>query len=103
MTPDHRLVAVRLQASADDNCGPVTCEIKSVKSNESNRGIANWLITGDIHLKLRTERSAKGPVRIYTITIEASDAAVNTTSNSNVTVTMPQDRRKGDRLDVSRM
>ena len=92
--PDHRLVSVSLQASAHDNCGPVTCKIKSVKSNEPIRGLGHgdtspdWIITGDLTLKLRAERSAKGLGRIYTVTVEARDAAGNTCT-SDVTVTVP--------------
>ena len=79
---------MRLQASADDNCGPVTCRIKSVKSNEPNRRLADWIITGDLTLKLRAERSAQGSGRIYTVTVEARDVAGNT-STSDVTVAVP--------------
>jgi hypothetical protein len=91
---DHRLVPVRLGVSANDNCGPVACKIKSVKSNEPIRGLGHgdlspdWIITGDLTVKLRAERSAKGHGRIYTVTVESSDAAGNT-STRDVTVNVP--------------
>jgi hypothetical protein len=92
--PDHRLVPVRLQVSANDNCGPVTCKIKSVRSNEPIRGLGHgdlspdWIITGDLTVDLRAERSVKGRGRIYTLTVESKDAAGNA-STRDVTVTVP--------------
>jgi len=91
---DHRMVPVRLQVSANDNCGSVTSKIKSVKSNEPIRGLGHgdlspdWIITGDLTLELRAERSVKGHGRIYTITVESRDEAGNT-ATSAVTVTVP--------------
>ena len=91
---DHRMVSVRVQASAADNCGPVTSKIKSVKSNEAIRGLfkgdlaPDWNITGDLTVQLRAERAPKGRGRIYTVTVESTDAAGNT-STSDVTVTVP--------------
>ena len=92
--PDHRLVPVSLSVSANDNCGPVTSKIKSVKSNEPISGLGHgdlspdWIITGDLTLQLRAERSVKGHGRIYTITVESKDAAGNS-STGDVTVTVP--------------
>jgi hypothetical protein len=92
--PDHRLVPVRLLVSANDNCGPVTCKIKSIRSNEPIRGLGHgdlspdWIITGDLTVNLRAERSVKGRGRIYTVTVESRDAAGNT-STRDVTVTVP--------------
>ena len=92
--PDHRLVPVSLSVSANDNCGPVTSKIKSVKSNEPISGLGHgdlspdWIITGDLTLQLRAERSVKGRGRIYTVTVESKDAAGNS-STGDVTVTVP--------------
>jgi hypothetical protein len=91
---DHRMVTVRVQANASDNCGPVTSKIKSVRSNEAIRGLGkgdlapDWNITGDLTVQLRAERGPKGNGRIYTVTVESADAAGNT-STSDVTVTVP--------------
>jgi len=91
---DHRMVSVRVQASANDNCGPVTSRIKSVKSNEAIRGLfkgdlaPDWNITGDLTVQLRAERSPKGHGRIYTVTVETTDSAGNS-STSDVRVTVP--------------
>jgi len=91
---DHRMVSVRVQASATDNCGPVTSKIKSVKSNEAIHGLGkgdlapDWNITGDLTVQLRAERGPKGHGRIYTVTVESTDAAGNS-STSDVTVSVP--------------
>jgi len=93
-SPNHRLVPVSLSVSAIDNCGPVTSKIKSVRSNEPISGLGHgdlspdWIITGDLNLELRAERSLKGHGRIYTITVESKDAAGNS-STGDVTVTVP--------------
>ena len=91
---DHRMVSVRVQASATDNCGPVTSKIKSVKSSDPISGLfkgdlaPDWNITGDLTVQLRAERAPKGRGRTYTVTVESTDAAGNT-STSNVTVSVP--------------
>ena len=91
---DHRMVSVRVQASANDNCGSVTSKIKSVKSSEAIRGLGkgdlapDWNITGDLTVQLRAERAPKGRGRTYTVTVESTDAAGNS-STSEVTVTVP--------------
>ena len=42
-------------------------------------------------LQLRAERAGNGPGRIYTITVRASDAAGNS-STQNVTVSVPHNK-----------
>jgi hypothetical protein len=97
--PNHKLVTVKLQARVTDNCGPTTRKITGVTSNEapeakgSGKTAPNWQITADHTLKLRAERSGKGSGRIYTITIQAKDAAGNT-AQKTVTVTVPHDQSK---------
>lgn len=100
--PNHRLVPVRINVRADDLCGPVTCKIRSVRCNETDTRHGrdrspDWIITGDLSLKLRAEKSGSKKNRIYTITIECKDASGNT-STRNVTVTVPHDRG-GDRVE----
>ena len=99
--PNGRFVPVRIIVQADDNCGPVHCRIKSVRSNEAvrERGHSDkspdWIITGDLALRLRAERSGSGRGRIYTITVECEDAAGNKTLH-DVTVTVPRNHVNGD-------
>ena len=85
---NHQLVAVTVGVSASDGCGSVGCRITSVTSNEPLAD-GDYVITGDLTLKLRAERSNKGTGRIYTITILCTDAAGNGATKT-VTVAVPR-------------
>ena len=97
--PDNRLVPVRLQVQATDNCSAVTWKILSVRCNEPIRGgndskkSTEWIITGDTGLRLRATRLGNGTGRVYTITIESRDAAGNK-ATKDVTVGVPHDQKK---------
>jgi hypothetical protein len=90
--PNHKMVAVAVNATATDTCGSATWKIISVQSSEpvNGRGDGNtspdWQITGNHTVSLRAERSGNGPGRIYTITIQASDTSSNMSSPQTVTV-----------------
>jgi hypothetical protein len=85
---NHQLVAVTITVSAVDGCGgSVRCRITSVTSNEPLGD--DWIITGDLTLKLRAERLNKGAGRIYTITVVCTDAAGNEATKT-VTVSVPR-------------
>jgi hypothetical protein len=86
-----KLMPVRLIVQAVDHCGPVTSRISSVRSNEPpDASQPDWVITGDLTLLLRAERSPHGNGRVYTITVQCSDAFGNT-STGTVLVTVPRD------------
>ena len=54
----------------------------------------DWLITGDLTLELRAERSGRSKEgRVYTITVQCADASGNS-STAEVTVTVPHDQRR---------
>jgi len=97
--PNHKLVAVRILAVARDTVdpSPVT-RIVSVTSNEPVSGSCgddkspDWVITGDLTLKLRAERADHGRGRIYTITVASRDRFGNS-SLRTTTVKVPHDRR----------
>ncbi len=98
--PNHRMVPVSVSAAASDNCGgPVACRIVSVSSSEAEDGLGDgetspdWLITGDLSLQLRAERSGTGSGRTYTVTVECSDEAGNL-AGSSVEVNVRHDRGK---------
>ena len=77
------------EIAASDGCGgPVRCRITSVASNEPVNGV-DWVITGDLTLNLRADRSNRGNGRIYTITVVCTDAAGNSATKT-VTVTVPR-------------
>jgi len=85
---NHQFVAVAISVSAVDGCGgPVRCRITSVTSNEPLAD--DWIITGDLTLKLRAERLNKGTGRVYTITIVCTDRAGNEATKT-VTVSVPR-------------
>jgi hypothetical protein len=91
--PNHRLVSVTVTANTSGNCSAVTCKIVSVTSNEPISA-EDAVITGDLTVKLRAERSGDGSGRVYTITVRCTDAAGNVTMKT-VTVTVPHDMGDG--------
>ena|SRR5438093_6808978 len=99
--PNHRMVPIRLNVRATDDCGPVRWRIASIQSSEAVNAIGSghtspdWLIAGPQRAMLRAERSGRGPGRVYTIGIEVSDLSGNTT-NGNVYVTVPHSRGRGN-------
>lgn len=94
--PNHQMVPVVLAVKATDNCDAV-CQIKTVVSNEpvNDMGDGNtepdWVITGDLTVNLRAERSGMGSDRIYTITVECTDQSGNSSTDTE-TVTVPHDQ-----------
>jgi uncharacterized lipoprotein YddW (UPF0748 family) len=93
--PNHKMKNVTVSYNVTDNCGPVVTTL-SVTSNEPDNGTGDgdvagdWQIIDNHHLKLRAERAGNGNGRIYTITITATDAAGNVSTQA-VTVTVPHD------------
>jgi hypothetical protein len=92
------MVPATLRVSASDNCDPsAVCKIVSVSSNEPVNGLGDgdtapdWLITGDLTVNLRAERSGKGNGRIYTVTFECTDASGNSATGTT-TVAVPHDQ-----------
>jgi hypothetical protein len=86
---NHKMVAVTLSATATDLAGsPVTFKILSATSSEPDNGLGDGdtagdiAITGPMKLNLRAERAGGGPGRVYTITVEARDAAGNTSTRT---------------------
>lgn len=98
--PNHKMRTVRVAVRASDICGPVTWRITDITSNEpENAGgdgntESDWSICGTHKALLRAERSGQGDGRIYTLNIEVSDAANNST-NQTVHVVVPHDRGRG--------
>lgn len=92
--PNHKLVQVAVVPTAKDVCdsSPPVCSITDVVSNES--GNSDWEITGNLSVKLRSERSGKGTGRRYAIKVKCVDASGNA-STGEVTVDVPHDKGKG--------
>lgn len=100
--PNHKMVPITIAADATDNTGVTSLKVISITSNEAEDGHGDghtdvdYAITGDLSVSLRAERAGKGADRVYTITVEATDAYGNS-STSTCTVTVPHDR--GDDKD----
>jgi hypothetical protein len=96
--PNHKMVDVIVHARATDSCSSTTWRIVRVTSNEPVDGAGDghttpdWIITGPHTLKLRAERAGNGHGRVYSICIQASDAAGNHSTNRVVTVSVPHNR-----------
>lgn len=85
--PNGKMVPVTLTVVATDAVDPApTCTIIGVTSNQSATG--DWVITGDLTLDLRARRFG-GAVRVYTITVECTDASGNSATGA-VNVTVPK-------------
>lgn len=78
---DGRLVTVRLFVDAvDPGGGPVVSRIERVEAVDVGRGGGaeggpDWIVTGDLTVRLRAER-IRG-IRLYRITVRSADAAGN--------------------------
>jgi hypothetical protein len=72
------MVPVVIQTVVLDLCDPVaTARIVAVDGDETSDR-ADWEITGPLTLNLRTRGLGRAKARTYYITVEASDAAGNT-------------------------
>jgi len=90
--PNHKFVPAIVTVSTSGGCGAVSCKIVSVSSNEPVDDGGDWVVTGDLTLLLRAERLGTSTGRVYTITIQCTDASGNTSTKA-VTVTVPHDQR----------
>lgn len=98
--PNHKMRPVTVEVDALDNCDPKPgCKVTSVSSNEPVDGLGDgntapdWEITGDLTVNLRAERSGNGNGRVYTLTVECTDACGNS-STRTTEVTVPHDKGK---------
>jgi hypothetical protein len=98
--PNHKMVPVTVAVITSDNCdADIACQIIAVASNEPINGTGDgdtepdWVVTGDLTVDLRAERSGAGDGRVYTITVECTDDSWNSNS-SEVTVNVPHDKGK---------
>ena len=98
--PNHKMVQVTVATTATDNCDPSpACVISSVSSNEPINGLGDgnttpdWVITGDLTVDIRAERSGNGDGRIYTIEVTCTDECGNS-STATAGVTVPHDKGK---------
>ncbi len=97
--PNQNMVDVTVTADVIDNvdAAPIV-RIYSITCDESIAP-ADAVITGSLTAQLRADREGTGNGRIYTLHVEAIDAAGNR-SVSSVTVTVPHDQSVGRRRAV---
>ena len=88
------MVPVTVTATPSGDCSAIACKIVSVTSNES-LAADDVVITGDLTVDLRADRSGNGSGRVYTITVQCKDATGNVASKT-VTVTVPHDQGNGN-------
>jgi hypothetical protein len=86
--PNHKMVAIQLTS---DNC--MTSKIVSVSCSEAGSTPSDWEITGNLTLNLRSERLGTSVDRVYTISVQCTDANGNNTIRT-ATVTVPHDQGK---------
>ncbi len=99
-SPNHKMVQIAVSATATDNCDSTpVCSITGVSSNEPVNGLGDgdtspdWMITGDLTVDLRAERSGTGDGRVYTLTVTCTDACGNS-SVGNTTVAVHNNQKK---------
>lgn len=90
--PNNKMVPVTVTANVVDAVSKATARIIAVSCNEPASG--DWQITGPLTVSLRATRLGSGNGRVYTITVQASDAAGNSDTRK-VTVSVPHDQGKG--------
>jgi len=89
--PDHKLVSVILTDTTAGGSGTVSCKITSVASNEPLDAGSDWVITDNLTVDLRADRSGSDKAgRIYTITVQCTDDLSSATKA--VTVSVPHDQ-----------
>ncbi len=91
--PNHQMVPITVSASATDNCdsAPVS-RIISITANEA-LSAGDVQITGNLTALLAATRNGANGGRVYTITVQCTDADGNS-STGVVTVTVPQGNGK---------
>jgi len=110
--PNHKKVLVNVSVDATAVCGPPVCKIVAIAINEPSKGDddgdepsgdrdddkarPDTRIVSDFTAEVRAV-----PDRTYTITVECTDTAGNTT-RKDTQVFVPHDRRKHDRRDDDR-
>jgi probable HAF family extracellular repeat protein len=93
--PNHQLVPVIFSAQVSDDCSGVKLtKILSITSNETVSP-GDIQITGNLSALLAASRNPSGGGRVYTVTVQATDAQ-NNSSTAVVTVAVPQGNGNGN-------
>jgi YVTN family beta-propeller protein len=90
--PNHEMIPVTVSGSTSGGCGAVSCKIIAVSSNEPIDSGGDWIITGNLTLELEADRLGSGSGRVYTVTVQCTDASGNSVTKTTI-VTVPHDQR----------
>ncbi|HWH69180.1 MAG TPA: PKD domain-containing protein, partial [Candidatus Sulfotelmatobacter sp.] len=93
--PNHQLVPIALAVVASDNCD--AAPISKILSITCNEVVApgDIQITGPLTATLAASKSSSGGTRVYTITVECTDASGNR-STATVAVSVPSSNGNGN-------
>lgn len=93
--PNGKMVGVEVSVSVTDSCdaAPV-CAISSITSNEPELDESDSEITGPFTANLRAKRLGAGDGRTYSIAVECSDYAGNSTTRTTAVI-VPHDQDNG--------
>ena len=91
--PNHKMVSVQVNALVHDDSGKATWKVIAARSNEPGSDAKDIQIVSDTNVNLRASRRGNGPGRVYTIELQAADAAGNLSEIKSVAVYIPHDSR----------
>lgn len=89
--PNNKLICVNLDALVTDDSGDAEWSVVDIECNE-NCPDSDMQIVDDHTVKLRATRSGNGTGRVYTLWLQAQDAAGTVSEPYPVAVTVPHDR-----------
>jgi hypothetical protein len=95
--PNRRMVEIRLNALVEDDSGKTTWRIVGACSNEPEYDAQDVEILSAAQIRLRAARCGNAEERIYTVLLQAEDAAGNLSGTEAVDVVVPHDARRGTR------
>ncbi len=97
--PNHKMHLITADVTVTDTCDPnPVCSIVAVASDEpvNGKGDGNtepdWVLNGDLTAELRAERAGPGDGRVYTLTVECTDASGNTSLPAEAEVGVAHDQ-----------
>ena len=81
--PNGKLIPVAVEFDVAEACDPEPrCAIVDIESSDPTReGVPDWEFRSDLEVALRAKRDGEGD-RIYTLTVECSDASGNASSST---------------------
>jgi hypothetical protein len=88
--PDKKMTSVAVAVAATDAASTPSCRLDTVTGDDGATQ-ADWAITSPLTANLRADRTGGGSGRTYTLTVQCTDGAGNTTRGTAIVV-VPHDR-----------